>query len=158
MKVKVDKKTKIKLFKTKDDFHKSIGCYGTDYANWVNGTENDGFIKTHLKLSPERMKEILVHEFTHIAVENINSGHIPFVFNDGIATYEAGQSQNSFLKQTVQTLPDECGWLMKSEMSDYLKYPFAYSFTEFIIKNYGYDTMIKLIKTDFEKMTPILIA
>lgn len=76
------------------------------------------------------------------------------VLNDGIATYEARQSQNSFLKRNVQTLPDECGWLMKSEMPDHLKYPFAYSFTEFIIKNYGYDTMIKLIKTNFEKDDP----
>ena len=149
LKVKVDKKTKIKLFKTKDDFHKSIGCYGTDYANWVNGTGNDGFIKTHLELTPERMKEILVHEFTHIAVENINSGHIPFIFNDGIATYEANQTWLKGNLPNLTDIPETPDWLIKHPQNQ-AGYALAYSFTEFIIKNYGYDKMIEFLKVDYQ--------
>ena len=157
LKVKVDKKTKIKLFKTKDDFHKSIGCYGTSLSNWVNGTGGDGFIKTHLELTPERIKQILVHEFTHIAVENINKGHIPFIFNDGIATYEANQTwlKENFEKhlneyiESGKQLPTQPDWLIKYPQSP-TGYELAYSFTEFIVKNYGYDKMIELLKTDYQ--------
>lgn len=149
LKVKIDKKTKIKLFKTKDDFHKSIGCYGTDYANWVNGTGNDGFIKTHLELTPERMKEILVHEFTHIAVENINRGHIPFIFNDGIATYEANQTWLKGNLPNLTDIPETPDWLIKHPQNQ-VGYALAYSFTEFIVKNYGYDKMIEFLKVDYQ--------
>lgn len=157
LKVKVDKKTKIKLFKNKDDFHKSIHCYGTPLAHWVNGTGNDGFIETHLELTPERMREILVHEFTHIAVENINKGHIPFIFNDGIATYEAKQiwlkenfekHLNKYLESGKQ-LPSESDWLIRYPQSP-MGYEIAYAFTEFIVKNYGYEKMIELLKVDYQ--------
>ncbi len=148
LKVKVDKRTKIKFFKTKDDFHKSIGCYGTDYANWVNGTGNDGFIKTHLELTPERMKEILVHEFTHIAVENINSSHIPFIFNDGIATYEANQTWLKGNLPNLTDIPETPDWLIKHPQNQ-VGYALAYSFTEFIVKNYGYEKIRELLKQDY---------
>lgn len=152
LKVKVDKKTKIKLFKTKDDFHKAVGCYGfPEYTNYVNGTADNGFIKTHLELTPERIKEILVHEFTHISVENINNGHIPFVFNDGIATYEAGQSWLKNNLPNIDRLPEEPDWLIKGHFPKEInKYAFAYSFAEFIIKNYGYDKMIEFLKVDYQ--------
>ncbi len=153
--VKFKEKTPIRFFINKDELHRNLGCYGFKEYDYIEANEKNGYIRSRLDLPVDELSTLLTHEFTHAAVNKLNpSGNTPFVLNDGIATYEAGQSQNSFLKRNVQTLPDECGWLMKSEMPDYLKYPFAYSFTEFIIKNYGYDTMIKLIKTDFAKDDP----
>ncbi|MBR2734776.1 MAG: hypothetical protein IKE05_01110, partial [Clostridia bacterium] len=104
---------------------------------------------THLELTPERMKEILVHEFTHIAVENINSGHIPFIFNDGIATYEANQTWLKGNLPNLTDIPETPDWLIKHPQNQ-AGYALAYSFTEFIIKNYGYDKMIEFLKVDYQ--------
>lgn len=155
LKVTVNKKTKIKLFKTKDDFHKAVGCYGfPEYTNYVNGAADNGFIKTHLELTPERIKEILVHEFTHIAVKNITNGYIPFVFNDGIATYEAGQSWLKDNLPKIDHLPEEPDWLIKGQFAKDMPRPFAYffaySFAEFIIQNCGYDKMIEFLKVGYQ--------
>ena len=95
--------------------------------------------------------------FTHIAVENINSGHIPFIFNDGIATYEANQT---WLKENLEKhlqehlkngkeLPSEPDWLIKYPQCPF-GYELAYSFTEFIVKNCGYDKMIEFLKADHQ--------
>ena len=40
-------------------------------------------------------------------------------------------------------------WLIKYPQSP-TGYELAYSFTEFIVKNYGYDKMIELLKVDYQ--------
>ncbi len=142
----LDEKVTVKLFEDKTSLHKSIGCYGKKKLEWVTGTGSKGIIKSTLELDINHLKQVLVHEFTHIVTEKINSDYIPFVFREGIATYEAGQKNLKDELKSIKSLPSECDWLFKCQFSNY---SLAYSFTEFITENYGYEKIIEFLKADY---------
>lgn len=148
--VTLDKKITVKLFKEKISLHKSIGCYGKNNLEWITGAVNNGIIKSTLELDTNHLKQVLVHEFTHIVTEKLNPDYIPFVLKEGIATYEAGQKNLKDKLIFIKSLPDDCGWIFKGQFSQDLSYSFAYSFTEFIIENFGYEKIIELLKVDYK--------
>lgn len=148
--VSLDKKTFVKLFKSKTAFQQSIGCYGASDVDWITGVGGNNAIKVRMDIDFDSLRQVIVHEFTHVATEAINSGHIPFVFMEGIATYEAGQKSLKESLKCVDHLPSDSEWLIKNNIPGNLRYGFAYSFTEFIVKNYGYEKIRELLKINYQ--------
>lgn len=149
LKTSLGQKTTVKLFANKTTFHKSIGCYGKTELEWVTGTSCNGVIKSTLELEINHLKKVLVHEFTHVITEKLNPDYVPFIFKEGIATFEAGQRDLKDKLNLLKELPPACDWLFKGQFSPDLSYPIAYSFTEFIVENYGYEKIIAILKSDF---------
>ena len=106
----------------------------------------------------ETLMKVIVHEYTHILVSNINYNTDVYL-NEGIAGVESNQIDNNakyYLKEVAKAekLPSI------DEMKNYygkLEQPYFLSggFVEFIINNYGYDIIIKLIENpdDIELIT-----
>lgn len=137
-------------------FHNAIEV--PNVPSWVVGIGWENKIKMVSPLNPggqhtyDSLMQVVVHEFTHIAISNINSGleSIPIWLNEGIATYEANQISNND-RSVIKEMLDNNNVPSLSEMSsesfaEVGGYLFSYTIIEYIIESYGYDTIISLIK------------
>ena len=152
LQVTLDEKIKVTIYPNINDFHKAIGM--TSAEDWLVGVARDNEI---LMVSPlnagevhtyESLMKVIVHEYTHILVGEINS-NTDIYLNEGIAVVEGNQVDDGkyYLKEAAKLnkLPtiDE----MKNNFSR-LEQPYAIAggFVDFIINDYGYDIIIKLIE------------
>lgn len=148
LKCELDDKVKIKLYSDPEEFHKAINW--PDAPDWVNGRAKDGVIEILVReYDTKRAITLITHELTHIVTKKMNSGFIPAVIWEGIATYEANQS---YLKDNLRSVNFLLSLeeLFSSSIHKDL-YPIAYSFIEFLIQNKGYEKVIELIKVNYEK-------
>ena len=151
--VTLDEKINVTIYPNINEFHKATGYI--DAEDWFVGFARDGEIFMVSPLNPgsvhnyDSLMKVIVHEYTHILVENINKNTDVYL-NEGIAVVEANQIDSStkyYLKEiaTLNKLPkiDE----MKYNYSE-LEQPYLISggFVDFIIKNNGYEKVIDLIK------------
>lgn len=127
---------------------------GKDAIQMVNPLHGDG------RSYDEYMKAI-VHEFTHIIVMRyINStSNIPIWLNEGIASYEAKQDDDAGPLVSTAKLMNTLPTLKELETNNYTfgnnnGYQFSYSIIEYIVKVYGYDKVVALVKSPamFEKI------
>jgi hypothetical protein len=164
----LDEKTNIYIYSDLKSYHEAI--YQPDAPNWAVGNaelpdtiDMVNPLKAGNGYSHSDFMKVIVHEFTHIVTAKINPNinSIPRWLTDGIAVYEAKQDDNvnqvisrakainKFPKlkdlENPYTFGDDCG------------YQYSYSIVDFIIKTYGYDKLIALIKSpaDFEKILGI---
>lgn len=164
----LDEKINVYIYSDLKSYHEIINQ--PDAPNWVVGNSNPP--DTIYMVNPSKagsgysysdFMKVIVHEFTHIVTAKINPNisSIPRWLTDGIAVYEAKQddnvnqvisrakSINKFPKlkdlENPFTFGDDCG------------YQYSYSIVDYIIKTYGYDKLIALIKSpaDFEKILGI---
>lgn len=153
LQVTLDEKIKVTIYPNISEFHKAIGM--EDAEDWLVGLARNGEIMMVSPLNPgsvhnyESLMKVIVHEYTHILVENIKSNTAAYL-NEGIAVVEANQiNENSkyYLKEVAKAdkLPsiDE----MQNNYSK-LEQPYEVSggFVDFIVNKYGYDKIIDLIK------------
>lgn len=129
-----------------EDFHKAIGW--DDAPEWVCGIARNGRIELALNARQDIL-QVAVHELAHIITAEINSSFIPAVISEGVASYEAGQNQNDFIK-TLDQYPSLDELFSLNSTSENM-YAFAYSFVAFIIENYGYKAIILLLKMNYQK-------
>ncbi len=153
LQVTLDEKIKVTIYPNISDFHKAIGMMAAE--DWLVGVARNNEILMVSPLNPgsihtyESLMKVIVHEYTHILVGNINS-NTDIYLNEGIAVVESNQIDNNtkyYLKEVAKAnkLPsiDE----MKNNYGK-LEQPYLLSggFVEFIVNKYGYDKMIDLIK------------
>lgn len=145
-------------------FHDAMGS--PNAPNWVVGTGWKNKIEMVSPLNPggqhtyDTLMQVVVHEFTHVVISNINSDleSIPIWLNEGIAAYEAKQmssNSRSAIKEKLDSndVPS-LSEMNSSNFSEVGGYVFSYTAIEYLIENYGYDTIVLLIKTptDLEKI------
>ncbi len=153
LQVTLDEKIKVTIYPNISDFHKAIGKIAAE--EWLVGVARKNEILMVSPLNPgrihtyETLMKVIVHEYTHILVGNINYNTDVYL-NEGIAVVEANQIDNNtryYLKEVAKSdkLPsvDE----MKNNYGK-LEQPYFLSggFVEFIVNTYGYDKIIDLIK------------
>ncbi|MDV4149857.1 hypothetical protein R0131_03325 [Clostridium sp. AL.422] len=153
LQVTLDEKIKVTIYPNISDFHKAIGMMAAE--DWLVGVARKNEILMVSPLNPggihtyETLMKVIVHEYTHILVGDINS-NTDIYLNEGIAVVEANQIDNNtkyYLKEVAKAnkLPsiDE----MKNNYGK-LEQPYFLSggFAEFIVNKYGYDKIIDLIK------------
>lgn len=141
----ITKHIHIVLHANLESFHKAIGW--NDAPEWVCGIAHNRKIELALNARSDVI-QIAVHELTHIIAAQINSGFVPAILSEGIATYEAGQNQNNFIN-TLQQYPSLEELFLLNSTSENL-YAFAYSLVAFIVENHGYEKIIDLLKIDFQ--------
>ena len=162
LKVTLDEKIKVTIYPNIKDFHEEIGL--EDAEDWLVGVARNNEILMVSPLNPgnshtyESLMQVIVHEYTHILVGNINS-HTDTYLNEGIAVVEANQiDKNSkyYLKEVAKANKLPSIDKMKKNYSE-LEQPYQISggFVDFIINNYGYNIFIKLIESpnDIELIT-----
>lgn len=162
LKVTLDEKIDVSIYPNINEFHKAIGMMAAE--DWLVGVARNGEILMVSPLSPgsvhtyDSLMSVIVHEYTHILVSDLNET-TDLYLNEGIAVVETNQIDNNtkyYLKESAKLdkLPsiDE----MKNKYSG-LEQPYAFTggFVEFIISDYGYDGIVKLIKNpnDIEIIT-----
>lgn len=144
----IDLNLNLNIYSSLKDFHDAIGW--NDAPDWIRGRFQDELIEIVVENpDTERAVALITHEMTHIVTRYINSGFIPMVLFEGIATYEADQS---YLKNQLKDLDSVISLeeLFSINYSNKFSYPLAYSFTEFIIKNYGYEKILQLLKVNYQ--------
>ncbi|MGL5379340.1 peptidase MA family metallohydrolase [Clostridium sp.] len=152
----LNEKVVVEIYPDIDSFHKSIGQ--PTAPSWIVGTGWENKIKMVSPLNPgehnnyDTLTQVLIHEFTHILISNINSdlNNIPIWLNEGLATYEAKQINANgieFIKKSIENnstpLLSEMTYDNFAEVGGYM---FSYTVIEYLANNYGFDKIVLLIK------------
>lgn len=152
-------KVKVYLYKDINTFHKAIGQI--DAPDWVVGAAFGNDIQMVSPLRPGRIHnydsliKVVVHEFTHVVIKNISSPEviIPQWLNEGVATYEAKQTDQLYgigklirldRIPSIETLESNSSY---DAMSDNKLYQFSYTLAEFIINKYGIEKLNNFIRS-----------
>lgn len=127
---------------------------GSNSIQMVNPSNADG------RPYSDFMK-VIIHEFTHVVIMNINPDvyNIPSWLNEGVAVFEAKQDEGT--EQVILKAKSSNKFPSLEDLETNVSafgnnggYQFSYSIIQYIVKNYGYDKLIALIKspTDFDKI------
>ncbi len=154
--VSLKDKVDIEVYPDIQSFHNAIGAPMA--PEWNVGTGWEGKIKMVSPLNPgkyhtyDTLMMVVVHEFTHVMVSQINSNlkDIPIWLNEGTAAFEAKQMNNNIkqgLKKKIQNNEVPPLFSMNSQNLSDGGYAFSYTAVEYVVKNYGYNSLIKLIKS-----------
>jgi hypothetical protein len=141
------------------EFHKAINI--EDAPDWVVGAAGKNELKMVSPLNPgnvhnyKSLIKSIVHELCHAVIINMREqGQVglPKWLEEGFAFYYAGQlteeNKNEILKGANQASIPSWEFLNYAgtvEFGDHNGYVFSASIVEFIINNYGYDVIRKLI-------------
>ena len=160
LKIQSDEKTNIYVYSDLDSFHEAIGQ--PNASEWMVGAEMGNNVMKMVSPYIDKSKEdymikVAIHEFTHVLVRNINKEVVPNWLNEGIATFEANQMDDSikkFIKSNQVPKIMDLENMGAQRFGDNGGYAYSYSIVEFIINQYGYDDLVDLIKSpkDFEKI------
>jgi|GEM_PF-578283 len=157
LKATLNQKINVYIYSTLDEFHKGIGK--PNARSWVVGEAQGNTI--HLPCVSSATT--IVHEFTHVVENNINAtkNGIPIWLNEGTANFEAIQKYPEQYNQvlSIAKSSNKFPTLSDLETDSYTfgnkgGYEFSYSIVDYIVKTYGQDKLVALIKSpsDFEKI------
>ncbi len=126
---------------------------------WSGGVAFTGFSTIAIGISPARLdwgKRAVVHELTHLVVHQVTFspyGQLPIWLDEGLAMYNEGELDpvfRSYLEAAI--LEDELISVRSlcSPFSAYyeiacLSYAQSYSLVEYLLDNYGQDSMLDLL-------------
>jgi len=92
-----------------DQIIKVMLYYGDDYKDYTllppwSGGGFDGKIRIALNkdIKNDRLKEIIFHEYAHLAIDGLTRGNCPLWFNEGVAQYFALKNMGSYLEKTLK--------------------------------------------------------
>lgn len=161
--VSIKDKVDIEIYPDIQSYHNAIGVPMA--PAWNVGTGWKGRIKMVSPLNPgkyhtyDTLMQVVVHEFTHVMISEINSNlkNIPLWLNEGTAAFEAKQMNNNIqntLRIKIQNNEIPSLFAMNTENLSDGGYAFSYTAVEYVVKNYGYNALIKLIKSpsDLQKI------
>lgn len=154
LKCKASNKITVEIYKDIDEVGRVTGlsCAGTAKNGKIQIASPYG-----AGIPDSLMKIIIVHEFTHIVVSYINRSLYLYPWlSEGIAEYEADGPPAADIRENmvsrmvsggdIPTIDDLNTFIYKSDDL----YACSYTIIEFIVKKYGYDKLIKLIKSPSE--------
>ncbi len=129
----------------------------TGFDDWVVGVYINGKIMMTSPNNPgsvhnyESLVTVVVHEFVHLVTAQINAD-APSILNEGIAVTLADQPVN--IKDTLGAAIKNGSFPAVSELESLPAsdlYPYGRALVEFIISEYGNDTLMELYKNpDFQ--------
>lgn len=152
--VQLKEKIIIEIYPDIKAFHNEIGM--PDAPDWIVGIAKEKKIYMVSPFNPgdfhsyDSIMQVIVHEFTHVVTFEINSdyGKIPRWLTDGLATYEAKQiPDETYIKEIINmnAIPS-LDKLNSNEFVSVGGYALSYTIVEYLVNEYGYDTIISLIK------------
>jgi hypothetical protein len=126
---------------------------------WTGGAAFTGFSTIAIGISPVRLdwgKRALVHELTHLVVHQATFspyGQLPVWLDEGLATYNEGELDPVFRSSLEEAiLEDElisvrslCSPFSAETEKALLSYAQSYSLVEYLLDNYGQDSMLDLL-------------
>ncbi|WP_420642751.1 peptidase MA family metallohydrolase [Candidatus Leptofilum sp.] len=141
----------VEIYPNLQSYHESIGLrQGSD---WLVGGAWSGMMGLVTPLNPgpahtfDTIMGIATHELVHLIVDEMSDAEIPVWLNEGIATYESGQRQTNFIITSIESGLPAIGDLdFSSGIESSVIYAFSYTIVEFIVQEFGYDTLIELVK------------
>ncbi|HNW76114.1 MAG TPA: peptidase MA family metallohydrolase, partial [Bacteroidales bacterium] len=160
--IHIDKKIKVKIFPNIQAFHAAINL--PDAPDWFVGVAfNTDEIMMVSPLHPgsvhtyESLMQVVVHEFTHIAVYDARGDKgvtgFPRWLDEGYAQYEAGQVNERILKivelsVTAKTPPTwtQLDTVSVMEFGNMNGYGLSVTIVKFLVDTYGIDKLVLLIK------------
>lgn len=150
--VKLERKVNVSIYPDIESFHDGIGM--SDAEDWVVGAAKNGEMFMVSPSNPgsvhtyDNLMKVIVHEYAHILVGEINST-TDIYLNEGMAVVQANQIEEN----TKKFLKESCE-LNKLPTIDEIKnnffelderYELSGGFVEFLVNNYGYDKVTKII-------------
>ena len=161
-KVSLKDKVKIVIYSNIDAFHNNMGMQNS--PDWVAGSAWRNEIYMVSPLNPgtvhtyDSLMKVIVHEFVHVVQYDIYPYNYPKRWlAEGLASYEAGQIPNKTIMKVkidggkIPTLSD----MNSKNFAENDGYDFSYTVAEYLVKEYGYEPIIDMIKTP-QKMEEIL--
>lgn len=152
--VSLKDKVKVIIYPDIEVFHNNIGTQNA--GDWLVGVTEKNTIHIVSPLNPgtqhtyDSLMKAVVHEFVHVVQFNI----YPYYYtnrwmSDGLATYEAKQVPNkTIMKNMIDA--DKISSLSGMNSKDFAEvggYDFSYTVAEYLVKEYGYETIVSMIKT-----------
>lgn len=158
LKVSLDKKVEVYIYSDLNTYHEAINQ--PEAPSWVVGNANP-IERTIQMVNPSKadgrpyseFMKVIVHEFAHVVTREINSdvSSLPVWLSEGIAVFEAEQNNGIEEVITKAKESDKFPTLSDFETDSYTfgnngGYQFSYYLVEYIVKLYGYEKLIELIK------------
>jgi hypothetical protein len=148
-------KINVQIFPDLQTYHNKIRL--PNAPDWVVGNGNlDGIKMTSPlhsgQLDYNSLLTVIVHEFTHVVIDNINL-HIPIWVNEGMAVYEAGQmgeGQREFLATKIQA--NHIPKISDLQQMDSISfgnnggYNWSYTIIEMVVKKYGWEKVREWVR------------
>lgn len=161
---KLDEKLTVEIYSEHKELRIALGF--PNAPEWIRGGIGVGKILIASPLNPppgsnyNNVVNTAVHEFVHKVIDKINP-YTPRWLNEGIASFEAKDNSENWIRKTVKSgldadeIPTFDDLDTGSDFETFFKrngYQFSYTMIEFIISEYGYEKLIEFIKspTDFE--------
>lgn len=156
-------KVTIKLYPTLSALQKycnNVQGQSPDIAGFIDSDESFAIVSPndspHISETYDNLIKVAIHEFTHILMLNLSKG-LPIYLNEGLAAYQAGESDTVSLtiryamnKKNGYFLPDNIQKLSSMTINEQYGavYDYGYTVIEFIVKQYGYDLLVNLLKSN----------
>lgn len=151
----------VEIYPNLDAFHLAIGR--PDSPDWAAGYGGNGKIQIVSPLNPgsyhsfDTILKIAVHEMTHVITARMFTQRIPTWLNEGIALYASQTAENihdalmqDINNDLIPTFADlDITVDSTKDIADFVKnngYEYSYTIVEFIVKQYGYDSLAKLLR------------
>jgi RNA polymerase sigma-70 factor (ECF subfamily) len=144
----------VKIYPDLKSFHE-FGFGEKDLPDWLVGIANYGDIRSVSPLNSGPVHDygsilkVIVHEMTHIFIDNIGGKLTHRWLHEGLAGYESGQMNDKRRKDIAERIQLEQIPTFEDMSKDFKEvggYQFSYTIVEFIIKKYGMEKIIELIK------------
>jgi hypothetical protein len=155
----LQEKLTVEIHSDLNQLHAALGL--SNAPAWIRGGLRMGKIIIASPLNPppgskfDNVLNTAVHEFVHIIVNKINDD-IPRWLNEGIASYEAKDNDENWIKKTLKNgllsnmLPSFKDLDTGEDFETFFKrdgYQYSYTIVESIINLFGYDKLHNLIKS-----------
>lgn len=159
LKQQLQEKLTVELHGDLNQMHIALGL--PDAPDWIRGGLGIGKIIIASPLNPppgsgfNNVVNTAVHEFVHIIIREINVD-IPRWLDEGIASYEAKDNDENWIKNTVSrglennTIPSFNDLDTGEDFQAFFKkdgYQYSYTIVESIVNTFGYDKLYNLIKS-----------
>ena len=155
---KFDDKLIIEIYTNLKELHLALGF--PDAPDWIRGGLGSGKIIIASPLNPppgsgySNVVNTAVHEFIHIILNKINN-NIPRWLDDGVASFEAKDNNEVWIKNTIKQGIEENAIPLFNDLDTgddfetFFKrngYQYSYSIIEFVVEEFGYEKLLHFIK------------
>lgn len=145
-------KTRVNIYPDIQSYHNAVGRPNAPATSVGTGMNGVVYITSPLNPGPNHgynsIIQIAVHEFVHIIVEQFHRSQ-PSYLNEGIACYEAGQTNIAIQEDIEQDALPSLSTLQSlnsSSNSRYNVYTYGPAYVNFIVRRFGFDKVVSLLE------------